>query len=186
MKTTMLSPDFLYECFTPDFINGSLFWNLDRPLKHFSSTRGHTNWRNKNPGKLAGHIDPNGYWALKITIEGMEYNLKQHRILYCMFHNTQEVPLIDHFDGDIQNNSISNLRPACFNLNAKNKVKSKLNKSGITGVRRRTDRELWVAHILINGRSLTKTTNDFFEACCFRKSWEIKLQYTQRHGREQH
>ena len=184
MKTYHLDPDFLHECFNVNFSTGELRWKSHRPLSHFSNERGSINWHNKNPGKIAGHVDANGYWIVKLTIDGQECNLKQHRIVFSMFYGTHDVPLIDHFDGNILNNSISNLRPADHMINSKNRMKSVKNKSGITGVMRRKDRELWVAQIFDGEKNRTKTTADFFEACCFRKSWELKLGYTNRHGKD--
>lgn len=174
---------FLNECFDVDFIVGEIRWKSTRPINHFSNIRGYINWHNKNPGKVAGHTDANGYRSLKLTVKGKEYNLKYHRILYALFHEDCDPPLIDHFDGNPLNNSISNLRPANHNINARNRIKSVRNKSGITGVRRRKDRDLWIAYIIVDGKTVTKTTTDFFEACCFRKSWESRLKYTARHGK---
>jgi len=175
--------NFINECFDFNFLTGEMHWKETRPIEHFQTWRGWINWHNKNPGKPVGHVDANNYKGLKLTLFGKEFNLKQHRVIYAVYHNDSEPPLIDHFDGNTVNNSISNLRPVNHEFNSKNRVKSIKNKSGITGVCRRSDRELWVAAIFDGTQNRTKTTGDFFEACCFRKSWELRLQYTERHGK---
>jgi len=177
--------NFIEECFNFNFSTGVLSWKDSRPLNHFATWRGWVNWHNKNPGKIAGHVDTNNYKAVKLTTEGKEFNYKQHRLIYALYHEDTDPPVIDHFDGNTTNNSISNLRPADKEINAKNRIKSVRNKSGITGICRIKDRpNLWRASIKYNGEVLTKTTGDFFEACCFRKSLEIKAGYTNRHGKD--
>lgn len=168
--------NFLSECFDVDYLNGVLKWKISRPKEHFPTHRGWINWHNKNPGKVAGYVDANGYMGVKMTLGGVEYNLKEHRIIYAMFHEDPEPPFIDHYDGDTTNNCISNLRPCTKKQNARNRKVSVKNKSGITGVRRVAHRpNLWIASVIVDGKNLTKTSNDFFEVCCFRKSWEVKL-----------
>jgi hypothetical protein len=174
---------FIEECFDFNFLLGTIHWKTERPQEHFKTWRGWINWHNKNPGKPAGHLNAYNYKALKLTFQGVELNLTHHQIMYAVFHNDPEPPMIDHYNGNTLDNSISNLRPVDHELNSKNRVKSVKNKSGITGVRRRTDRKLWVAYIFDGFKNQTKTTSDFFEACCFRKSWEYKLGYTERHGK---
>lgn len=167
---------FLEECFDIDFNSGQLRWKLDRPLSHFSNKRGWTNWHNKNSGKIAGSSEAQGYLKVKLTQHGREYNVKQHRIIFAVYHQDTNPPLIDHFDGDRTNNKISNLRPSNRQDNPKNRKVSIKNKSGITGVRKVKHRKnLWIASIIVDGKTLTKTSADFFEVCCFRKSWENKL-----------
>lgn len=167
---------FLSECFDVDFLTGEIRWKMTRPQEHFNTCRGWVNWHNKNPGKIAGYVDANGYRALKLTIEGKEYNVKQHHIVFALYHEDPGHHMLDHWDGNPLNNSISNLRPTDHEKNARNRKVSVNNKSGITGVRKVKDRKnLWVAYVIVHGKTLTKTSADFFEVCCFRKSWENKL-----------
>ena len=167
---------FLAECFDVNYTTGEVKWKLTRPLEHFSNERGSINWHNKNPGKPAGHLNTHGYMALKLTLEGKEYNLLHHRIIYAMYHSNPTPPIIDHFDGDRTNNSISNLRPSSRQENPRNRKVSVKNKSGITGIKKVKDRKnLWIASIIVDGKVMTKTSADFFELCCFRKSWELKV-----------
>ncbi len=185
MKTVPFDLEFIRESFDFNFLTGIITWKISRPQNHFLTWRGWVNWHNKNPGKIAGFVDANNYKGVKLTVEGREYNLKQHRLMYAVFHNDPNPPLIDHVDGNTLNNSISNLKPSNKEYNSKNRFISKLNKSGITGVRRVKDRpNLWIATIKVDGITLTKTSADFFEVCCFRKSLEIRSGYSMRHGRE--
>lgn len=167
---------FLSECFDVDFSTGEVRWKITRPPEHFNTWRGWVNWHNKNPGKVAGYIDGNGYRSLKLTIDGKEHNLKQHHIVFALYHEDPGPLMLDHWDGDPLNNSISNLRPTDHRKNARNRKVSSKNTSGITGVRQRKDRpNLWTATVIVEDKSVVKTFSDFFEACCFRKSWENKL-----------
>lgn len=167
---------FLSECFDVNFLTGEVRWKMTRPQEHFNTWRGWVNWHNKNPGKVAGYIDANGYKALKLTIDGKEYNVKQHHVVFALYHEDPGHHMLDHWDGNPLNNSISNLRPTNHEKNARNRKVSVKNTSGITGVRKVKDRKnLWVATVIVDGKTLTKTSADFFEVCCFRKSWENKL-----------
>lgn len=84
-------------------------------------------------GKDAGSLDAKGYYRVKIS--GRSY--KVHRIIYCL-HNEgfdyNSLNLIDHKDTNRSNNKISNLREVDKIGNARNKLKSKRNSTGITGV----------------------------------------------------
>jgi len=73
------------------------------------------------------------------------------------------------------------LRPCDPKTNSRNRKKSTKNTSGITGVRWYSHTNKWVSNI--GDKSIQGYFDDFFEACCFRKSWEIKLGYTKNHGR---
>lgn len=50
------------------------------------------------------------------------------------------------------------------------------NKTGIAGVWFSAPSEKWIAKITVMKKQITlKTTNDFFEACCARKSAEFQF-----------
>ena len=61
---------------------------------------------------------------------------KNHRVIYFLCTGIDpEEKQVDHIDGDILNNKISNLRLATLSQNQDNRKKNKNNTSGITGVR---------------------------------------------------
>lgn len=89
---------------------------------------------------------------------------------------------IDHESGDIYDNRFCNLRDVSVAGNNRNLSKSCRNTSGITGVSWDKRRSRWKASI---DKCITiYWGDDFFEACCRRKSEEIKRGYHQNHGRD--
>jgi hypothetical protein len=177
MSIKILDLPLLEECFLVDFETGVLTWKV-RPMSHFVSSPVGGAWNTKYANKIASFVDPEGYKRVTINYS----SFKHHRIIFGLFHNDSNPPPIDHFDGDKTNNGISNLRPALGSINHKNTAKKKSNTSGITGVCLLTHRLRWVVRIDSDEKRISKTFKDFFEACCFRKSMEIKLNYSARHG----
>lgn len=174
--------DYMNQCFDIDFEKGEIKWK-ERPLSHFNSEKDskawHTAFLNRNPGFVSNIKDTPNLSYLKIKTGSTVY--LAHRLVYALYHQDSNPPTIDHYDGNGLNNSISNLRPSDPRSNSKNRKKSIKNKSGITGVRWRKQNNKWIANI--GDKSIQSYFDDFFEACCFRKSWEIKLGYTKNHGR---
>lgn len=90
---------------------------------------------------------------------------------------------VDHINGNRGDNSIKNLRLVSHQDNTKNQVLRKNNRSGIMGVH------------LVNKKWRVRIANkegervhlgmfeDFFEACCARKSAEVRYNYHTNHGR---
>lgn len=81
-------------------------------------------------GTVAGTLDSYGYWVVRY--KGKSY--KAHRIILLLHGIEIEGLLVDHMDGNRQNNLKSNLRTVEATLNSRNASKNKLNTSGITGV----------------------------------------------------
>ena len=115
-------------------------------------------------------------------------NRKYYHSLVFKFHNKdiENIPMIDHIDGNGLNNEISNLRVASSKMNGRNQRLSNANSSGRAGVYWQKSRSNWVA----NGKSDGKTQylgsfKNFDDAVAAREKWE-KLQgmYTERHGRQ--
>jgi hypothetical protein len=92
----------------------------------------------------AGTVDGSGY--LQIGIKGKYY--KNHRLIFLMHHGYLP-ELIDHADGDRQNNKIGNLREATRSQNNYNKKINKSNKSGVKGVSWRPEANKWRARIYV-------------------------------------
>lgn len=177
MSIKILDLPLLEECFLVDFQMGTLTWK-ERPLEHFISSPVAGAWNTQNANKIANFVDPGGYKRVTVNYS----SFKHHRIIFGLFHNDPNPPHIDHFDGDTTNNNISNLRPVTGTLNHRNTAKNNKNTSGITGVNV-TPFGNWVARIYGDGnKRISRTFKDFFEACCFRKSMEMKLNYSLRHG----
>ncbi len=81
-------------------------------------------WRNWK--KVAGAIDGKGYRSIKVSINHNKRAIRGHRLRW--YQETGElVELLDHEDGDRDNNRLDNIGPATWSQNAQNcrKVKGR-------------------------------------------------------------
>lgn len=133
-----------------------------------------------NPiNQLVGSILHDGSTCrIQIKLFGKRYHLS--RILY--YHYYGEDPgnyLIDHKDGNALNNHKDNLRKVDHTINAINR-KSR-SKHKITGIYAEYKFQKWDYCVQFGSgqknKHLRKHFPDFFEACCYRKSMEVKLGY---------
>jgi len=171
------------ECFDFDFESGDAFWKI-RPQHHFKTTGQHRLFNSRYAGKRAGYIKKDGRTSYRIVkICGKTIHI--HRILYMCYHNCQLTGEIDHFDGDGLNNSISNLREVSRKENARNQRMYTSNVAGITGVCIVSSRKyVFMAYYKhpLTGKNVSKVFDNLFDACCFRKSFELSNGYSSRHG----
>ena len=113
----------------------------------------------------------------------IQYNTyRAHRLAYL--YMTGNIPeQIDHKDGIRHNNKWLNLKPANFDINAKNKALYKSSTSGITGVRYRKKDKIWVANIGLNKKRMHlgsfKNKQDAINA---RLAANKKYGFSTRHG----
>lgn len=106
-----------------------------------------------------------------------------HRLIWLYMTGLFPEEYIDHIDHDGTNNKWINLRPASNQENQRNSTLGINNKSGITGVYFAKSKNLWVASIKINHKEKhLKTSKDFFECCCARKSAERRYNFHPNHG----
>lgn len=150
---------------------------------------------------IAGYKNPShGYWVVHYK----DRQLKAHRVIWEI-HNG-DIPtqlVIDHADGNKNNNLISNLRCVPFIINSRNRVMSSNNTSGVTGVsfnrkiRNGKNRDFWRAKWQdINGKvvskyfAVTKYGHEqaFQLACQWREQKIAELNeqgagYSERHGK---
>lgn len=97
-------------------------------------------------GDKVGFVNDKGYVAVNID----KKCIVLHRIIWLMQYG--EMPsLIDHIDGDRQNNKIENLRITDRNGNAQNKQMHKNNTSGCKGVSWHKRAKKWLAQIDCRG-----------------------------------
>lgn len=96
----------------------------------------------------AGTVDGGGYY--QTGIRGKYF--KNHRLIFLMHHGYLP-ELIDHIDGNRQNNKIENLRAATRSQNSFNSMKSKLNTSGVKGVSFRKDSGKYRARLYANKKT---------------------------------
>ena len=107
-----------------------------------------------------------------------------HRLAWALSYGKWPEGVIDHIDHDKTNNRLSNLRDVDHRLNLRNMRRSKANKSGATGVAFHEKYQLWEAKINGNdSRTIFLGRYETFEeAKAARKSAEICLGYSDRHG----
>jgi hypothetical protein len=151
------------ELFTCDDATGRISWKTNRP------------GRGCVPGGEAGTRAHHGYRA--VTVDGKKHYV--HRIVWEMAHGPIPAACcIDHIDGDRSNNALSNLRVVTLSLNQRNKKTQRNSPLGIAGVYfRKGSYEVRVTQRHVG------LFNDFFEACCARKSAERAQGYHPNHGR---
>lgn len=133
-----LDMNYINECF--HYYDGDLFWKI-RPRYHFENEKAWTIINSRCAGKKVGTIDPStGYRRVRFDRKAHLI----HRVIFAMF-NRDCPDLIDHIDGDINNNRIENLRPVNYcqsNQNSKLRID---NKSGIRCVAFR--RGKWIVQV---------------------------------------
>ena len=99
-------------------------------------------------GSVAGSPDKDGY--TRIRFEGRAY--MAHRLAWLFMFGCWPPSLIDHVDGGVSNNRISNLRLASDVENSYNRKKHRNNTSGFRGVDFYRQSQRWRARIRVDGR----------------------------------
>lgn len=136
-----LSADLLRGLFTYDGSEGVLRWRNNR-LGYRGSLR-------IRAGSEAGWARPDGYRIVRV--HGQPYPVAS--IIFCIM--TSKWPdIVDHRDGDPNNNRWGNLREATFARNAQNRPVSPINKCGLKGVGWDKQAGKWRARIKTNGRQI--------------------------------
>jgi hypothetical protein len=135
---------------------------------------------NAKIGDEAGGMNKStGYW--RIRVDGVQHYA--HRLAWLYVTGTWPESDIDHINHNKVDNRFINLRKVTHQENQKNKIKYKKNKSGVSGVRWISDRNVWKAQICNNGEMIVLGRfEDKFEAICVRKSAEKKYMYHENHG----
>jgi hypothetical protein len=91
---------------------------------------------------------------------------------------------IDHINGNIQDNSLENLRLVDRLENSRNSKKYATNTSGLMGVTFQKQSGKWLSRINVKGKSIhLGISTDWFEAVCARKSGENQYGFHVNHGR---
>lgn len=76
-------------------------------------------------GDVAGSLGSDGYWQIWLTVDGVRYRPKNHRVVQQWFYGVPyDYPIkIDHKDRVKTNNAYKNLRIASDQLNQRNQVR---------------------------------------------------------------
>ena len=117
-----------------------------------------------------------------VEISGVNY--LEHRLVWVYVTGAWPLEQLDHINKNRCDNRFLNLREVNNSENQKNTTLRKSNKSGIMGVHTRSDNGKWSVRINHNGERYTLGSfDDFFEACCARKSAEARFGYHLDHGK---
>ncbi len=151
-----------------DQSTGKLYWRLSK---------------GRSPkGSEAGSLSTaSGY--IEVGLGGRHY--QAHRIIWEMFNGPIPKGMqIDHINHVRCDNRLPNLRLVTQKENRKNNTRQKNNTSGITGVYWDKNRSKWHVQIKLDGKiRCLGRFDDFFDACCARKSAERFLGFHMNHGR---
>jgi hypothetical protein len=133
MTKESISQNELLELF--DLKDGILYWKVSKPHSKYKA------------GDVAGRKVKGGYMQVCVN----RIRILNHQVVFKMFYGY--VPkIIDHIDGNIQNNSVQNLRPATTSQNQYNSRISTRNKSGIKGVSWYKKTNKWQVQVSVNGK----------------------------------
>ena len=174
----MIDKNYLDSCFHYDSSTGILKWK-SRPLDHFATVRGWRTFNSQKAGKVAGTENLNGY--LQVCINKKVFLV--HRLAFILNEHNLDGYHVDHLNHDRKDNRWANLRLVLQSENNKNLTMRKTNSIGITGVYFNPEEKLWYPRIQVDYSNIyLGATKDFFEACCRRKSAELKYNFHKNHG----
>lgn len=123
-----------------------------RHLLHYAPSTGVLTW--KRTGRVAGSLDQEGYRA--ISVRGSGY--RAHRLAWLHYHGEWPKGVIDHINGQKDDNRVANLRDVSILDNSLNSRPGPIahNKTSASrGVSWQPSRRKWLASIQANGKSRT-------------------------------
>ncbi len=162
---------------TVDLLNEYLYVDLDTgvithkiPYKRKASG---------DPVRLT--YNPAGYAIFSL----LGHTISVHRAVWAVAHNRMVADnmTIDHINGDVTCNRLSNLREVPQGLNSKNHKRNKRNTTGVCGVSYLEHAGVYTAHIFHNYKSIyIGRYRTLEEAAAARKEAEKKYGYHEFHG----
>ena len=98
-------------------------------------------WLGGTPRILKTQVDNRGYHRIRVTIEREKISYKVHReVAKAFINNPDNLPQVNHIDGDKNNNCISNLEWVTNKDNAHHAIQNGLWDSVLEGARRENER----------------------------------------------
>ena len=99
-------------------------------------------YNKKRKYRMATSLSKGGYEIVNISKNGKAKILTIHRILALLYiENPNNLPNVDHYDGNRSNNCLSNLRWVNQSENQRNSKLPKNNTSGHIGIQKYTNRK---------------------------------------------
>jgi len=118
----------------------------------------------------------------RVRVDGKQY--QEHRLVWLYYYGEFPPEQIDHINGVKSDNRLENLRAVSNAENGKNQHRPRNNTSGIMGVCWHSREKCYHAGIQVRGkRTHLGNFDNFFDACCARKSAELIHNYHPNHGR---
>jgi len=118
------------------------------PVTGLFHWRVYRNWQAK-PGDRAGTIDSKGHRQIRI------FNVAHlaHRLAWLYVHGVMPTDVLDHINGNKDDNRIANLRDVVTAVNCQNELRARANNTcGVLGVTEK--RYSFVAQIYANGKKI--------------------------------
>lgn len=160
--------------------SGFAFWN-PRSNADIAQPGTLNSWNKQYANKQLGFYDRDGYLRAKICSRQMILS----RIIW--FREFGEWPeQIDHINGIRDDNRLANLRAVTLTENCRNRSTPKTNKSGLAGIEPvyKNKRQTYRVRFQVGDKySSYGSFEDFFEACCRRKSLELEFGFHPNHNR---
>jgi len=129
-----------------EYRDGELFWK-ERPRSDFKTGSRYAIWNERYVYKKAGSCVGK---YVNIAIKNIRH--QAHRIIFLM-HYGYFPKVIDHINGQTQDNRIENLRAATHAENIRNSKIPKNNTSGLKNVVWHKQRQKWGVRIIVNKKS---------------------------------
>lgn len=156
---------------------GALVW-LRRPREDFDNENKWSIWNNRYAGTVAGSISVKGYRCIHVFGK-----MRHASRLTWIYHYGHWPEVIDHIDGDIENDRVENLRDVTQTINCQNRALPSTNKTGVMGVY--IDCGRYRAQINAFGkRHYLGTFETLQDAADARKDAERRFGFHPNHGRE--
>ena len=170
---------YLNECFEYDEVSGNIYWK-SRPRSHFKTQKGFKTFNSQRCGKEAGTLNSCGYLQVNLN----KKLILVHRLIFMLKgYDILRGDCIDHINHNRKDNRFTNLRVVSRKDNSMNLNMRTTNRTGITGVYFNVLESLWYPRIQVGYKNMyLGATKDFFEACCRRKSAELKYSFHKNHG----
>ena len=169
------SPSVLRQLLRYDAETGKLFWR-HRGGEWFDCPGKAARWNGRRAGQEAFvAVHRQGYKQGQL----FGHSVRAHRVVWAVVHGYWP-SVIDHIDGNVDNNRIENLRQVTHAENCRNARVRKDNTSGTPGVRWHKANRKWVAMI---GNRYLGIFDDFADAQRARASALQEAGYHANHGR---
>lgn len=141
--------DLLREAFEYFPETGKLIWR-ERPPHHFSHQKHAKRWNKSNAGNEAGGVGAGGY--LRVGFMGKAYSIT--RIIWTIHYGAapDTETIVDHINGNITDNRISNLRLADGVQNQWNARRKRTGKSKLKGAIWHEGNGAWMSNIRVDGK----------------------------------